>query len=559
MYQRDPIQKLKERAAEISPDPFEGMPAVFEQFQAPSLPVTQKKPTATAPPLQVKGSPAPYGNPLSQDDANHLLRRTGFGASFSSVDALVGLDATTAVTQILEEAQKYEPIEAPTWVDFPLPGEGASQDEIDAFINENILQISELRLTWANKMRSDGLRERMTLFWHNHFVTQVDAYFLATHAYRYIHLLESLAVGNFKDLVSGIGLSVAMLKYLDGDTNRVEAPNENYARELLELFTMGQKDRYDADNYSQEDITEAARALTGWIINYGNHQSTFIASRFDTTEKTFLGRTGNWGYNDINNLIFEERAEQVAWFICKKLFEEFVYAEADETMVEAMAAVFLANDFEIMPVLQLLFSSEYFFDPALRGSRIKSPVELLVGHFTDADITELTYQQQQTIVLFSAFLQQILLDPPNVAGWPGHRTWISTTSFPIRWLMTDFLLFGDGAENQPVDFTNMARSFPEASDQYAAFLLPIALAQFLLPVPLESLKIPEPAEAFGGDLVNFPIPDFVTNGPAYGVSLAKMFLAGIPWYEWNIDEELAPTSLLLFIRYLTQIPEYHLT
>ena len=560
MLKSDPIQKLRERAAELKAGQKDTMPAVFKRFK--KAPNTSKKNTPVLSPAtlaEIKGTSSPYAQSLTPYEANHLVRRVGFGASPKQVDALVNLDASAAVAKLIEEAITREPMAPPTWVDFPLPGEGATQDEIDAFINENIVQLTELRLDWAAKLRSDGLRERMTLFWHNHFVTQVDTYFLATHAYRYIHLLETFALGNFKDLVSAMGLNVAMLKYLDSDTNRVGAPNENYGRELLELFTMGQKDRNGEDNYSQEDIGEAARALTGWVIDYQNHQATFIPNRFDASEKTFLGRTGNWGYNDINSIIFEERGEQIAWFICRKLFSEFVYAEPDDTMVDAMAEIFLDNNWEVEPVLQLLFSSEYFFDPLLRGGRIKSPVELIIGHFNDAGIEEPTYQQQQTMVLFSAFLQQELLNPPNVAGWPGHRTWISTTSLPIRWLMTDFLLFGDGQENQPVDFTNMAREFSEATDPNAAFLLPLKLAQFLLPVPLETLSIPEPAEEFGGDLINYPIPDFVTNGPAYGVSLAKVFLAGIPWYEWNIEEELAYSTLLFYIRYLSQIPEYHLT
>ena len=401
-----------------------------------------------------------------------------------------------------------------------------------------------------------GCENGMTLFWHNHFVTQYDDYFVAMHAYRYLKLLRQFALGNLKDFVHAVGTDPAMLNYLNGDVNRNLEPNENYARELLELFTMSPKDKNGVDNYTQTDIEEIARALTGWIIDYIAHQAVFIQSRFDGGEKTFLGRTGAFGYDDVIDIIFEERGAQTAYFICRKLYSEFVYAVPDTAIVEELADELIANEYEITPVLTKLLKSAHFFDAQVIGAHIKSPVDLLAGFPNDLAV-EPDAEAINFLKVVSGFLEQNLLNPPNVAGWPGYRSWISTTSLPIRWLVTDFLLFGDNGNNL-VNLVPVASQLEEASDPLAAFKLPAALAEYLMAVPVESLDIGNVAEPFAGDLVNFPIPDEIVNGPAYIQNLAKVFLAGVPWYEWDIQSEQAPFLLVLFARYLTQMPEFHL-
>ena len=163
----------------------------------------------------------------------------------------------------------------------------------------------------------------MTLFWHNHFVTQYDDYFIAMHAYRYLKLLREHALGNLKGFCPyAIGRDPAMLKYLDGDVNQKPGePNENYARELLELFTMGPKDKDGNDNYTQSDIEEIARALTGWVIDYLTHTTSFYAGFFDNGEKTFFGQTGAFGYDDVIDIIFEERGCRDRLFYLRKVVQ----------------------------------------------------------------------------------------------------------------------------------------------------------------------------------------------------------------------------------------------
>ena len=510
-------------------------------------------------PLRVAAVLEPYEGPLDDARARHLLRRTEFGAPVDRVDAFTGMPAGEAVDALVDAAldtvmTPHPP--KPAWADEPLPGINASEDEINTFIQNNVMWLGELQDEWFTLFTEVGLRERMTLFWHNHFVTQYDDYFLAMHAYRYLKLLREYAFGNFKAFVRAVGIDPAMLEYLDGNTNRQGEPNENYARELLELFTMGPEDKNGTPNYTQEDIEELARALTGWVIDYVKHEGVFIESRFDAGEKTIFGRTGAFGYDEAIDLIFEERSEQIAYFVANKLYRAFVYAVPDPVIVEGLADALLAQDFEIEPVVRLLLKSAHFFDERVVGARIASPVELLagmpraVGRSLDAD--------QTTLLRFvTAFLGQDLLNPPNVAGWPGYRSWISTTSLPIRWLVSDFILFGEGGQ-QLTDLVSVAAQFDVASDPLAAFKLPVALAEYLLPVPLEHLDIGTVADEFGGDLINFPIPAEVQNGPARHRDLAKIFLAGVPWYEWSLESELAPVLLALYARFLTQLPEFHL-
>ena len=345
-----------------------------------------------------------------------------------------------------------------SWANEITPING-SEEEVDMFIQNNIRWLNELQDEWFLTMITVGFRERMTLFWQNHFVTQYDDYFVAMHAYRYLKLLREHALGNLKDFVHAIGTDPAMLRYLDGDSNRNLEPNENYARELLELFTMSPTDKDGNGNYTQDDIVEIARALTGWVIDYLANSTVFIPSRFDDGEKTFFGRTGNFGYDEVVNIIFEERGAETAYFICEKLYTEFVYAVPDADIVQQLADELLANNYEVAPVMRILLKSAHFFDDQLAGSRIKSPVDLLAGMANEVMVLP-SLEITGFLKAVASFLEQNLLNPPNVAGWPGYRSWISTTSLPIRWLVTDFLLFGDNGGNL-VDLTPVVRLLPE--------------------------------------------------------------------------------------------------
>jgi uncharacterized protein (DUF1800 family) len=260
--------------------------------------------------------------------------------------------------------------------------------------------------------------------------------------YYYINCLQRNAIGNFKTFVSEIGLTSAMLYYLDGVYNNGNNPNENYARELYELFTLG-----EGNGYTEQDIIETARALTGYVERgeEGCTQVTFDATKFDGGTKTILGQTGNWNYNDVIDILFQQRPNEIAGFICKKLYEFFVHPDsADDagnaqTIISGMAGTMIANNFEIAPVLAQLFKSEHFFDDEAIGVIIKSPFDIYLNLINE---TNFAYDNNLllNVVDTTRMLGQELFDPYDVAGWQRDRTWINTNFIIGRWLTVEVFL-----------------------------------------------------------------------------------------------------------------------
>ena len=479
----------------------------------------------------------------------------------ADLDRHLGRMASDVVDLLMQEATDVSTFpDEPGWVQIPVPDRNVSTpDEVKEYNQNNRTWLFNVRTEWLSMMRTIGLREKMVLFWHNHFVTSVDEYDYATLAYRYLALIRTHAFGNFKNFVYQMGLTPAMLIYLNGVDNDDDDPNENYSRELLELFTMSQQDRFGNMNYTQTDVEEIARALTGWEISLQTFTSNFVERRHDAARKTIFGQNGNYGYDDVVNLIFEQRPAQVAYFISSKLYQEFVYEELDENVVQAMADMLVSSDFEIAPVVSTLLKSQAFFDDQVIGAKIKSPVEFLTGLLADLNYlpNQETYERLYNEV-DRVGLGQVILSPPDVAGWPGYRSWISTDTLTSRWAITEMILYTI-QDGQPLDLVGLFRSFPEASSGLAAFELPVAIAEHVMGVPVGQLDIPEIDDDFNGDLIGFPIPSSVTDGPANNRNLAKLFLRDIPWYEWDIDEAGANQVLIDFVMYITQLPEFQLT
>jgi len=513
-------------------------------------------------PLKIAAGLEPYTESLDARSAAHLLRRTSFGAAPGKLKAIIGQRADLVVDQLVDEAVARPLPAAPSWANTKPPPDEASEEEFEAFFELNEEWTREYLESIFEQMHQGGLREKLTLFWHNHLVTGYESYFLAAFANRYVTLLRTNALGNFKTFVHDMGIDPAMLIYLDGFLNQVEAPNENYGRELLELFTMGLRDEQGNDNYSEIDIEQIARALTGWYIDWHNLSVLFMTEYYDDGEKTFFGRTGNFGYDDVIDIIFEERATQIARFICRKLYREFVYAAPDETIVTELANIFLANNFEIAPVVRTLLKSAHFFDTQTVGAHVKSPVEEMVGFTLE---TGTTPGGDLFLAMFwlSEALGQYVLQPPNVAGWPGHREWLNTSTLVNRWDFTSYLLFGDEGYEEEEGFPGpdvraLAEALQDPNDPLAVFRLPTALVEHLMPITAEELDIEPITDGFGGDLINNPIPDAIANGPAHVRELAKRFLQGIPWYEWDLDHPDARDVIRFFLYYVIQLPEFQL-
>ncbi|UZO81934.1 DUF1800 domain-containing protein [Aquimarina sp. ERC-38] len=361
--------------------------------------------------------------PWNVQKVTHLYRRAAFGANKATITDALTKSPSQVVDNLVDEAVAKNPTTAPPW------GNWTKKQ-----FEKTSKKIFQYRRDWQNQMAEDlfenDLRDRMTLFWSNHFVTESQSYNSPSYMFQYYNLLQLHAVGNFKDFTRDIGLSNAMLVYLNGRENTKRKPNENYARELYELFTLG------VDNgYTQEDIVETSKALTG----YNDRTEvwapiTFNQNKFNNDPKTIFGRTGNWGYNDVIDILFEEKPDLIANFICKKLYAYFISPDINKNIVNQLANTFKNNNFEIAPVLKRLFKSQHFFDENTYGVIVKSPADVQICFLKELDLkTEASFKIFDKVRGGNAFLGQSLLDPIDVAGWQGDLSWIGSSTLVARW------------------------------------------------------------------------------------------------------------------------------
>lgn len=382
---------------------------------------------------------APYTSPLDEYRAAHLYRRLGFSASVQTINAAVGQNADTLVDTLVNEAINMPPLAAPVWADWNNSNYPADEDLARQLRRA---QQEEWAVAYTNGLLTNNLRDRLSFFWSNHFVTELDVYDCNSFLYYYTNCLQRNAIGNFKTFISEIGLTSAMLYYLDGVYNNGNNPNENYARELYELFSLG-----EGNGYTEEDIIETARALTGYVERgeLGCEPVTFDPASFDAGSKTILGQTGNWNYDDVIDILFQERPNEIAGFICQKLYEFFVHPDSSDdagnaqVIISGLASTMVANNFEIAPVLSQLFKSEHFFDDEAIGVIIKSPFDLYLNLINETNFTY-TDSTVLNVVDTTRLLSQELFDPIDVAGWQRDRTWINTNFIIGRWLTLEVFL-----------------------------------------------------------------------------------------------------------------------
>jgi uncharacterized protein (DUF1800 family) len=289
----------------------------------------------------------PNGNkPWNSLRVSHLYKRMGFGASFTEVQAGLQLTPSQLVDNLINGAKAAPLPTPPVWYNWNV-------NDYTDFNNDSIEQYQEWYFKWLSDMLVTGVREKFTLFWHNHFVTKFVDYRCPSYLYEYHKLLQTHAFGNFKDFLKAIGKTPAMLFFLDGRLNYKNRPNENYARELFELFTMGVN-----NGYTQQDITEAAKALTGYTsLSVQCGSVIFDPGQFNNTTKTIFGQQGNFDFDGVHDLIFQERATEVSQYICSKIYTHFVHPVPNQTIIDGMAQTFRSNNFEIEPVLLELFKS----------------------------------------------------------------------------------------------------------------------------------------------------------------------------------------------------------
>lgn len=448
--------------------------ALSDKQEVPEIPYVDPSNKTLPRSLQKTSSGiGPYTGVWGETQVYHLLRRTLFGVTKSDIDFFKTKTMNEAVNLLLTV-----PTTAPSpplnhysnnanQADAEVP---YGQTWVNAAVNFNIegSRIASFKAWWMGLIvnQEKNIREKMTLFWHNLLATETSVFNDSRYIYKHHALLRANALGNYKDLVKQVTIDPFMLRYLNGYLNTKTAPDENFARELQELFTVG-KDL--AVHYTEEDVKQAARVLTGWRDNRTGISSFFDNTKHDTGNKTFssfynntviTGRTGTAGANELDdllNMIFA--VEEVSKYIVRKLYRYFVYYIIDENVeaqvIVPLAQVFRTNNYNIKPVLETLFKSEHFYDTLNMGCMIKPPVEHIAG---TARLFNLVYpdgsnvQQLYTHWLFTqqyaTLIGQDLGDPPNVAGWPAYwqepqyyEMWINSDSLPKRNQFCDYLLY----------------------------------------------------------------------------------------------------------------------
>ena len=382
---------------------------------------------------QVTGAALPRFEvtPLGFDDARHLLARTSFAASIEDIDVFAGLTREQAADRLLSSTDKPRITPPPAWVREPVvPASRVREMSVEArrdFQRNNIARGLEMRGWWLQEMVTtpSPLTEKMVLFWHNHFVSSQQKVRQPQYLYRQNVLLREHALGNFGVFLHAIARDPAMVIYLDNASNRKGQPNENFAREVMELFTLGE------GRYGERDIKEVARAFTGWSIDGERGEFLFRPFAHDDGMKTVLGHTGHLDGDAVLDILLAQ--PQTAEFIVRKLWREFVspqvITDADVAEVRRIANVFRATRYDIRAALRALLISDVFYAPRHRATLVKSPVDLVAGTLRQFQFST---GDAAPFALVMAQLGQNLFAPPNVKGWPGGEAWINSTTLLAR-------------------------------------------------------------------------------------------------------------------------------
>jgi len=493
-----------------------------------------------------------YAGTWDARHATHLLRRTLFGFSKADLDKALALTASTCVDALLNVVD--ETLSPPVTVD---SGDTVTvgQTWVTAAFDGTLTtsRWRSLQDWWMNLIltQSFSIREKMTLFWHNNLATELDTINDARMSYHHNLLLRQFAVGNFKTLIKEVTTDPAMLRYLNGNTNTSANPNENYGRELQELFTIGKGVEIAAGNYTnytEDDVKVAARVLTGWRDVRDGDTSEFRPTTHDTTDKTFSsayggtvikGRSGTDAGTleiaDFVDMIFAQA--ETAKALCRKLYRFFVYYNIDAT-VEANIIAPLADQlakggFEVKPVLATLFKSAHFHDALNMGCFIKTPVDLVAGGFRQMGLTVpggtdpvTQYALLAAMVGEASRMQLEIGNPPNVAGWPAfyqipffYEVWINSDTLPRRIQYTDKL----------------------ASIKGYAYATTAAIADVLALATATSK--PDTIDNLLADLTASFFPITLTDVQLK--YLKDVMLSGVPDYEWGVEWDAyvaAPTD-----------------
>ncbi|MBI1225634.1 MAG: DUF1800 family protein [Bacteroidetes bacterium] len=516
----------------------------------------QKIAQTTVAPIEMVSGLTPYSGPFQYEQAAHLLRRTTFGANYQQIKEVANMGLDSALYQLFTTLPIPEAPVNPSFTDDT--GTQIGETWVNKPVLPNVMGFKAYRdqslRSWTLDLirtESINIREKMVLFWHNHFPTAdiFDTRFV----YNYSKLLREHATGNFKELTKAMTIDPAMLVYLNGRDNTATSPNENYARELLELFTIGKGPLVgpnDYTNYTEQDVVEMAKVLTGWRINILDNPlpnvgtqsivSVFNSNFHNTTTKelsfrfnnTQIPNAGAQEYSNLIDIIFSQ--DECARFICRKLYRWFVYYEisqqVEDEVIAPMAQIMLANDYEIRPALEALLRSEHFFDILNFGPMIKNPIDFTMGVFRifDIDFSQASLAQNYGLLnrVYTSAIQQMQMpyyDPPSVAGWKAYyqepsyyRTWINAVTLPFREGFVKRMLTNNG-----ITFS----TFDDQGNEYK-FTTPIDVLKFAASIdnPIEPNNLID-------EFVKILFPQPITQGQHD--YLKGILLPGLPDYEWT--------------------------
>ena len=534
---------------------------------------------------RIKYQPTPTLSPFSgvwnEEMAKHLLRRSMFGAKKKDIDAFLKLGLTKSIEKLLDDSVQLPspPVKEYSTANATVPDSTISQGQ--TWVNDpsadgtiNSLRRVSFKKWWMGNMIMQGqsLREKMTMFWHNHFSTEASDVSNSQYVYKHFNTLRSNALGNIKTLVRSICIDPAMLVYLNGQTNRKGTPDENFSREIQELFVIGKGPQA---KFTESDVKEAARLFTGWRNNASLIGSYFDLDRHDIENKQFssfyknkliLGRNNaNAGIDEIDdfiNMLFD--TDEAALFLCRKIYIWFVYyditPEVELNIILPMAKIMRDNNYNIKPVLGALLASDHFYNEMNMGCQIKSPVDLMCGMLRELDVVFSTsdnftvnYGLWNQIVNYCNFLQQNIGDPPDVSGWKAYyqspafyEYWLNSDTLPKRLLYLTTLVsngYTFSGFKMVVDPFLYCKNLKKPGDPNSLIL---ELSTHLLGIPISQQHRDQLKK------------DILLSGQSddYYWTTAWDTYINTPTNESNT--KYVKTALSSLIKYIVELPEYQL-
>ena len=471
-----------------------------------------------------------------KEKIKHLYARAGFGMSIKQWQSQNNF---TKSLDAIFQTKQYKQLESVTLSEVQAAKEKmksmtkADVKDLKQLMKSNVFELNNM---WMSEMINSEaqLQEKMALFWHGHFACRsVNPYF----DQQYLDIIRKNALGSFAVLLKEVSKTPAMLQFLNNQQNKKDHPNENFAREVMELFTLGR------GNYIEEDIKEAARAFTGFGFDKTG-EFKFKAQQHDFGVKYFLGKTGNFSGDDILQIILEKK--ECAYFITKKIYHFFVNDisdDSDETIIQQLANQFYQSNYDIRSLMKSIFSSNWFYDEKNIGVKIKSPVELIAGMFR---IIPTDFENKQSIIFIQRTLGQILLNPPNVAGWPGGRNWIDSSSLLFRMRLPQIVYYDKDLDIEPKEETPESKMQSQQMKMADEFVKKIA-----------SKKLTATSD-WSGITKYFLNENDITNEIASVVLAKKADAVALKTVKSHLDTSAKQNEIKSAMIHLLSLPEYQL-